>query len=709
MGIFSSKTIITTAVSTSQLRDPKKAMTLKQTMLKATLLEKDIVESLKDYVFTSAAKKAQVYYSQGVNNPVIGQPSGISAGIGLYSFPTVDIVQPIIESIVGTPMTIIGMRVTYFDKSARMAWVRAKAFEQGMLNEYNGLYNIPGIGSDYSLIDADLTYDEYAVKAQFRKSQDSGASVYFNFALPDRFDEYSPYYVVTYHRANDVRRLPLTWVYPANTSEYPELSAEIIDGKEFGNTLFPVVPIIINKTEVKESTYPDEKAAADSLLRVSGLQDIETFIELLKSNENYADVDDAFIMFGADLRDIKEVYVAEYLYKFFDVLKEQSVLSKEMFESSLANDPPKGVPPRLNKVLIKDKEFNVTLAYHYITHEVITGTGAGNAWYFYGNEYAASTFESPEYEVGVAGSDNNVFLEDTELVLRKRIDDDSYHEIRVRGLVHSTFVYNSRTLVDRSINHLRNDDYQGGFFIPIDKSIMDTMSAENREKLIIGAASLVVYAIHVETLKWYQNPDFWLIVQIAMIIIALYTGYVDFTAILTKQGVQEAIKQVVISLITNYAYTQIALYIANMVSPELFIYVAAALALYGVLGTDAIFSKPLLDLPLATDIMKIAAVFPDQANRVINKKKEELEREMSEYTKSAKEWQEEIENAAAMLSPLEGVDYYDIIKEQKIYIEDVDVFIARTTGITDFDELLIDQIDNYVENKLDLYNNTLVV
>lgn len=405
-----------------------------------------------------------------------------------------------------------------------------------------------------------------------------------------------------------------------------------------------------------------------------------------------SDINAAFVIFGVQLSTEKE-YSYKYLFAYFDYLRERDVWNKADYNAWYAGDKRGLVIPPENGVVIKttNSGYDTRLKYHYIEKETIKGKIG-----------KITTFEKRIVVKGhetIAGYrvDNSV------LYLMKQISETHYERITVHGLYHTNWIYGVNHQVITYLEDIGDTSLEGNFVIPLHRFAIKNIPALDETNVYYDACKMVIQSIQKVKLKWYETDQFARLIKVIGIAITVISLGTAFQATAAAQGAIEALKQVTLNLVTNFAIA----YGLAMVAQEFGVAAAAVVAIgLAILSInqnyDNALSQLVSDIPYAEEFLKATASVASEFNDVVKKEIADLatlgEQEKADY-------EEELDELKELQDELNGVFLNPMLFVNRPLMnsnESPDDYYHRTIHAGNIGVKSLDAISYYVDRRLQL-------
>jgi len=633
MGFFDGEDVVTAEVVVTKLAEE-----IPNTIANAAAAAIYSNGSIPNYLLLNAlngfSSKVRRYLYYGENEYIYGLPSGTSATVIVDNTE----VSAVLKTIHGEPVQITISAVTnpqytYF-------------VYQYMQDHYNYDYatNTLRIGG-YNYI-----YESFEViHADWIRIHTSGS--FIDMLIPKG----SFYYHIQYYKQSQTIANKLYWTYDPSLHTYPSLD---LDVNTLTSDFYPIVPIREDTINVNSKPNSQAYKTSDKLLSRINL-DINYLTDAINESESIEDINDVFFIFALDLYTKEETSI-EYLFNYFSVLSENSIITKEVYEEALAElyapfpkddegqviDTGKEALPG-SIIKINEADLDVFISYNYI--DVRTYAGTIDAEYT-----SAATYVYPERYDPYADGDGNyskatVLIEKSYFTFKRDNDDGTITEVTVSGLEHSSLIraYDQAITIITKIED--NPALPSKFYIPISSNILPLMSAFKEEKVLIDGMTLVIQAAHLEELEWYETAFFAKLVKIVITVVAIYFMVTSgFLAELANKTLAEVVYQVLESAFKSILTNFVLEYIAENVDGIAAVFVAAA-ASYALSGVS-VDGISLPDLPFAEVLMKAVTSVAQTLNLQNQMRANDLADQFGLYAWNAQNKQDDLEAANDLLN-----------------------------------------------------------
>lgn len=439
--------------------------------------------------------------------------------------------------------------------------------DQYMLINHPDLIGAGGYSSDYDKINnlIKITLSDGSVES-FTPAGMSSDSKYL-IAL------YSlkKYVTTTVTLPNGTTTTTTTETYsPARLFIYKQNSGNAVLDELFttataGDAFIPFIPVRLDNKFLSDTYLPEIYSVAKAgFMRATNGSRLTKLIKLLEDNDNLANIDYAYCVFGVSLN-VKEMACKEYLYRFFDTMRtvysgqssalldweslynaaqdSQVAFNNWVIAQETPGDPlygtsaptvqPTPFPPTIKIQFYSEDvrlSFNNTISWADIKKEVdLPGLGkvgavAGDFWIEKGDVRTFSMVTLGTYADSEYSSQQATSIQLKEIVIYSQVSSTKHNKITILGLSHRNIVYNGH-YVDTDCHAALDDVDESPFIIPIHEDIYKNMPLVPATQMTTACSFLILNSYEVVKVKWYQKGIFKLVVIVVAILVAVYTGY----------------------------------------------------------------------------------------------------------------------------------------------------------------------------------------
>ena len=512
----------------------------------------------------------------------------------------------------------------------------------------------------YRINSYDIFYDEYGLPTT--QTYLAFTSTFIEtYVLPTGFRIGHNYCIAIYQKLDSAGTPETTqhhWFYAIESQKYPEIAVTNNVNEE--NNSMPVIPLRYNNADLTSLAYQETALYKTSkkLLKKLNL-DIDTIAEHLNTQDGVAEIDHAYLMFGADLQSTNNEIIA-YLTEFFDHLADISAVSMFGSMGQIINSS------KLSQNMFVFNGQSATAipgsnSYSMIGYngETITATIVNNTTVSTMVEYGLNTSIVYSYcksdiiagsigPIGTAtmqkirgiGTDNafdqygNLYTVDgSSLILKLQVANNAYKQVVVKGLVHTNNIYGGYNVVTTLTNVIDSAD-EHNFIIPIHYGVAKKLPLLQRHLLYEESFILVLNSYVITKVKWYQTGFFKFLVTVVTFAVALYFAQpwlLELTAAIEAGFVATVmflLPDVLIGLLITTAFT----FIADAIGPEKLMILAAIVAVVTIAvnpsGSFKLFGKT---LPTAETFLSLSNAMMTGAQKGFEKQLEDVFEEKQSF------------------------------------------------------------------------------
>lgn len=336
----------------------------------------------------------------------------------------------------------------------------------------------------------------------------------------------------------------------------------IIGSPQNSGRFFPFIPVRVDNQFPSATYLPDIFKASKTAFRRSTKTHLRKVTRKLAKHESLADIDYTFTVFGVSLN-VLEMACREYIYIFFNQMKLQhgsqmqalakweadfdiakaSVEAYETWRSAQGNEldplngtnPPAIIPyPKLPEIKIRTYSSNPILGYDQtiswaaIEEESFTGVGRVGAkkdhgWLVNGPSITKTEKVPQEFWDGGTIIVDGKTHEITSTYIYYQFTATTYKRLKVYNLKHRNVVYQGHYVETTAAQALANPD-ESQFIIPLHEQMYKEMRLVRSTQMATACSFLLFNSYVVKKIRWYQTGFFRIILIIAAIVIAAYTG-----------------------------------------------------------------------------------------------------------------------------------------------------------------------------------------
>ena len=686
MGLFDTTRTVVGASSVS-LFEEENVEIMRDAILATSLdAEKDVAADITNMLTHGLAQKANSAYKYASESYTYGLPGGdneLAGGSGD------DAVKVVLQDNVTANDVVIVSNVVDWPNSEFLIW--------------DWLIANRGFNPDTGKVDANLPFDPLGdPDIYFKKSwvsEDNEITIqYTYFSVVRKYREekiYFPvnkgaaYYHVIYQEV-DAQGSPIgdekRWFYDSSSGTYPILAD--VSAWPSSDNYYPFVPLRLNNQDMSRDEVADTELYKTSKKLLNHIDiNMDDLCESIHENESIDDVDHAYFMFGVNIRTESKAGL-KYLYEYFERLNIASSKGKNdyvFWESTL-----KWSPPTFNRFRIHDAGLSMRIAFAYSTVEVKAGN-IGDIGDVTREVVIRSPYESSFYA-----------FDRSSLILRKQLDDNTYSELEMFGLVHENIVtrgYGVDTTLEMS-------ETSGNFIVPLNKVILNQMSALEVNSLMYASMHLVFNSKGEEEIEWYQTTGFQILLATVTLILVVYslgtTSWTTFTLLgVTYTGAPAVILNLLVMIAISVGLQKLGEWSVEKWGLEKTFIGAILISVIGLILT---FTGNVTWLPTAEQMLLASSALQ---KGVMTEIEEDL-KDIAEQAQLAMEYQQEkwteIEEADDLLDSNRNlVTTHHIMNYTSGSVEESPTdFYNRTIHTGNIGTLSLDSVSQYVDLKLEL-------
>ncbi len=649
---------------------------LKETLLSALITDESIPVKIVEGANNSFNKNARNFYSYGERRYVEGLPGRSTFDSGKPTQDKRDAVIDVISAQVGEPIEIDNISIrTVHVQSLAYEWLQNTAGQDW--DPINQILNHTD-GKEYYLDSAE--YQNGLLHLNMRLEKERGKLRYYinpnigGFVMVTNVPvvpAHTIYYHVVYHLKSDVYYSRTYWNFRYVEDQHPTLNLD--DTIVSGSTFFPIAPIRRNGVNVVDDTTYNiqQKKSVRRLLETIEL-DLDQMTESMVDQQNpehIKDIDEIFVMFAMGLEDDSPMALS-YLFESFKEFHEQQDINQQqkwIDWFNLGPPPPLGssserdtTPRPKNAVYVDDSTVSMQMEWNFTTMSVKNGlvanaTTAPNPFtvaapYTPNSSYGPRSTDEVTRQVVIDTNNTEMkFNDDTDNLdskLPKNDEDDhwvthsvifrrqltsvangdatnTYEELLIHGLLTTYNVYRGpakgRGEFVRDVANMQD----GGFIIPVSRAVVDRYSGFDESAIYYQSLKVIVYAIKIKRIKWYQSGLFGALLSIVAIVIAIiyyqpWLGYAGLT------GAAAVTVFILATFVIGFVVQKAFEVIAKVVGGEFALILAGIIAVYSLTYGD---TQILGRLITAEDFLFLSNIAFQAANRQIGIEVQNIRRE----------------------------------------------------------------------------------
>lgn len=569
MGFFDGKIRTRVATTVSRVIEDKLIPnSVKSAVIESLYGDTDLLETLQDNLTKTIAVKAEKVYDYSEKNYIFGNPTGeIVSSV---------IVRTEVETILKTSLGNPNINVVYVKYGpanlTHIAWLKLvndygyktktneitklpKGASKSFPKLVNMILNVPFfLMQNGTYTEDSLKVWEYSAKYRGQFLNDSGrpisnqlfqelpewsytatkASAIIHSSLLEEtviagrfmierevpldelvidlsgYDMEADYFHVKYNIGDQ----EYFWMYKMGSGTYLDLDTyfEKPNRNKTMGSFYPFIYFRTNKRSMAADKNSPEYKSSKKIVDYLGM-DFDLITKEIHKNPGIDDVEQAMMVMGVPALSTDPLEL-KYLFSFFDSLYQfqdnqyrypsELMYSSDDFNGLRSNEDLK------NAFWIQDKKFSMVLNNKGIFKKIRAGSIGSRG---------TCTVEFEYIEVDVKGTDNYGHLDIykayiPKFVYRKQTGIATYEEIEVIDL--------------RLSYHIFEDLWTTGIgkepslLVPIDKTILDTFSAKDREYLCARSLHYVFNSRIEQKVSWYQSGAFQFVITAIAVVVGAY-------------------------------------------------------------------------------------------------------------------------------------------------------------------------------------------
>lgn len=695
----------------------------------AILTESDLIETIISSSSGSLANKVGAVFSYAENEYALALPSGKTTQLNT---PTKETIAAKIADDIVYPLGVIVTEFKYTTYQPYHEVLDYLVSERSFNIQSGNIYKYPGLnfnnGQVMYITNTAVSSDGLGIDMAY---------AYYGYQETSGYDgEGNPYTVVAWTNiSNHTETIPrpdvsntsygdnclmafyvklnslgemlpekYVWKYRVYTNAYPALNN--ITSVTNNDKYFPVVPLRYNNVDLTAESLneTDLHKTSKRMLRLLDVS-FESIGKQLNDSPDVASIDNAYIMFGANLQSNKPATLA-YLNHYFDYL---GTLGTTRYVTANPNVAFVDSP----SLSFTEHGLSLAITFSSITTSYILGKiekgiiGNARKSISYKTVYSSS--------VDSEGNTTQTSRVATELILDLQITASVLRRVIVTDLVMSNHVYPGYPVVTTLVD-VKDDPEENNFIIPLEYSISLWLPYPDRTKLYTDCFLMILNSVERVKLKWYQETWFGALVMVVAFVIIVYTWqlWIGTLVGLTASAIVIAvIKAIIIGLIINMAMK----WVVKKFGAKLGIIGGLILAIVALVASRGQAGKELLtqySIQTAQLAMACSSALIAASNEAITASIQAVTAQYTAFSNLLKEAYEALETNTevkaldfeAMYNPLAILrtkDYYEIPGE---YAAD---FFERTLNLP-YNTVygVHEAIPKFVKNLLTVDNNTIM-
>lgn len=390
--------------------------------------------------------------------------------------------------------------------------------------------------------------------------------------------------------------VPKYWMYLVGSGTHPSLDALIGTKPETNGSFFPFAYFRYDKkSETADKTTAAYKTSR-KLVKYLGM-DYDEVAAAIDENPDIKDVQQAMLIMAVPANS-KDQLECRYLFSFFENLHySRGNQYKSPTAGAIAQFQWGDSTFLVSTIVIQDKRFKLSLSNRGVFKKKVVGSIGAKGTYTSGMSTETRRQEYTDQETGQVSYENIPYKYH---YYRHQITESLYEEILVVDLQLRYYIIDG--------HYTTGDETDDILLIPIDRSITDSYSIPDREKLYSRSLHFVFNSVQIIKVKWYQTGLFKAIITIVGIVIAVISMQPAIAAAVLA-GTSAAyltlaliiIEHLVIGLVLGAAFKLFV----KLVGIDLALIIAIVAAAYG--AYQAIDAGSVAGAPWAQELLQLSS------------------------------------------------------------------------------------------------------
>lgn len=540
------------------------------------------------------------------------------------------------------------------------------------------------------------------------------------YVLMPPLDKIKDYIQVAYTTVAEPNKVRF-WTYEVGSGVYPQLDeiANEPPAEEILGTFYPRIYFRRDKTPINKDHHIDAYNTGSKVVKAIGIN-YDDISDSIHENPDIDDIEQAYLTLGVPINSSNQTDL-RYLYEFYDAIhqagvfvpindggstqRETGTVSGGMFASALMNLFNRQLNPHTaNKFglpvinfSMKDGYFTSSLRCSGVYKRRVIGS-IGKI-----GEYSSSIGRYEEFEQ-IETDPKLVWLKDfinsskklfgLSIRIRKQISSRVYEEIQIDNPTSTQNIRGSHYT-----NASLEEDIEN-LLIPIDRNVARNFPLNKREELHSRGLHFVFNSFVQVKVKWYQQGWFKAILQIAAVVITIYSlGSSSYLTALasatTASAVGAVILSIVMDMVIGFLIVQAGMFVLQSIDPQLLamlaIIITVATLTYGYIQTGSPKG-----MPWAEHALKASSVLNAAAENNMKELYKDLADEYSEFLDELKLAEENLETGKDLLYNNNYLSPYTLMGESP------HEFYTRTIHAGNIGAHTLKAVNTYVDRALKL-------
>lgn len=511
------KTIHAVEVVTIKLIEGESKFFL-DTVISTITNNRDLTEELVLANITGPISTARSFLKYGENHYINGLPE---VNINSYVVNSVA-VKAVLESIENESVNIL---TTSLSLPNDESWCRWYLVENYGYNYQSNTLVLDSITWEFSSYIFNEETDDFSITLSREVSV--GVTEYMVLPTTAPVYELELYYEITYTLVTNPSETKL-WIYKLTEGTYPVLQVQDTAGDT--DTL-QTLPIVVLREEFVNVNVDKESAkykTSNKLLNILNVVQLDSLIEQINNNPDIDKIQDAFVLFGANLY-TSDINTKSYLFNLFQTISLIPGYDKATFLS--LTEPEKSKSGFI--YAIKEQRYNTVINFNYAENIRVDGSIGPIDTVELSFNILPNTVAGTEIVVQEATETEPEVIEisdgliNSSITLRYQRYENEYIEVEIGGLILSTYINTDGDAVQLKVMELVDPDdpafadARKNFIIPLSYRMLTELPPREAEQIIYDSLHLVLYAKSSTHLEYYQTPEFFQLINIAIKIAAI--------------------------------------------------------------------------------------------------------------------------------------------------------------------------------------------
>jgi hypothetical protein len=656
-------TRVTVATATMQLMEPDNSP-VENAVLSAVLSGNNISNSLTNIVLGGMATKVAGFMGYAEQFYTLGLPQGTTDT--LFTAPKADVAAAIVtdmilplgvqvEAYFTDPLSIYYLVLPFLtaDRTYDYLTQEITTFPAGM--------TIPTVSSTgalainkVTLYELSLAADNVTVTITYKiltsyvvlhskanATVESDPATYYNEdqVISSSYELGAEYCMASYYEldAGGATTLPLKWwAYKLSDGTHPALSGTVTI--QTSTDFMPVVPIRRVNIDLTSAPYQSTQQyiTGKALLKKIKL-DIDEIATQINDNPDKDDIDHAYVMFGVNMQTTSNAGIW-YLGEFFEHIGALTTATAWTHVDDILNgDSTVNVNTKqtytMNTSLV-EYGLKLKIEFLYITTVFIVGSiGAiGTATKTFTRNTVGDVYNLSSWD------------DNSKVVFKLQTEANLYKEVTVYAPRHNNDIWTGHS-VNTYLNDVIDDADNLNFIVPVHYGVSFNMNKIMQNQLYQEALILVINAVDVVKLKWYESSLFKFIFLFASLAFALWSAQPWLLDLATAASagymavINFILPQVVFGVALNYGVQLIVEAIGPEGAAILAILIFAITAFKGPSSSGiSVFGKDMLTSDI---LLSMVPALLNKSNEFIAGQLENLKQEYDNFLLAAeKQWDE---------------------------------------------------------------------